>query len=234
MKYAPFDAMSSIHGLLSKSALVCVLAFPAVSRAFNPVIDYQMTGTMVIESAGAKEEVAAEMVTIPKALSPYPSLIFKPSVGVFNFLLNETSVTVGSSLAEGRTFAPAWKQASVERVNTGNTVPLRCQSVNVDGTFIRDNARKPNEIREEGVAFPDRQGPAAGTTLMNCNVHNIGRLFDSGLPFGAELTRKPLAVRLANPGSTLCLNVPGELDAQPLKVRICVTGLAASARISYH
>jgi hypothetical protein len=173
------DAMPSLHGLLSKCAQVCVLAFPAVSRAFNPV-------------------------------------------------------TVGSSLAEGRTFAPAWKQASVERVNTGTTLPLMCQSVNVDGTFIRDNARKPNEIREEGVPVPEPQGPAAGKTLMNCNVHNIGRLFDSGLPFGAELTRKPLAVRLANPGSTLCLNVPGELDAQPVKVRICVTGLAASARISYH
>lgn len=106
MKYAPFDAMPSLHGLLSKSALVCVLAFPAVSRAVSPVIDYQMTGTMVIESAGAKEEVAAELVTHPKALSPYPSLIFKPAVGVFNFFLNETSVTVGSSLAEGEPSRP--------------------------------------------------------------------------------------------------------------------------------
>lgn len=47
-----FIAMLKRDGSLFKSALVCVLAFPAVSRAFNPVIDYQMTGTMVIESAG--------------------------------------------------------------------------------------------------------------------------------------------------------------------------------------
>lgn len=219
---------------LSKIALACVLALPVVSRAFTPVIDYQLNGTMTIESASVKEEVASEFVTHSKALSPYPSLIFKSSVGVLNFFLIETDVTVGSSYAAGRTFAPPWKHASVERVNTGNALPLRCQSVNVDGTFIRDTTRKPNEIREEGVPFPVPQCPAAGKTLMNCNVHNIGRLFDSGLPFGAELTRKPLAVRLANPGSTVCLHVPGDLDAQPAKVRICVTGLAANARISYH
>ena len=68
---------------------------------------------------------------------------------------------------------------------------------------------------------------------MNCHEHNVGRLFDSGLPFGAELTRKPLAVHLENPGSTVCLNVPGELDEQSARVRICVIGHAAGARISY-
>lgn len=69
---------------------------------------------------------------------------------------------------------------------------------------------------------------------MRCVTHNLGRLFESGLPFGAELTRKPLSVRLANPGSTVCLNVPGELDGSAARLRICVTGHAASARLSYH
>lgn len=219
--------------------LLCLITSPAVASSMGriiggtPVIDYQMTGTMTIESGGAPEEVAASFETHPQQLSPYPTLVFNSSLGLFRFRLTSLSLDTALSLAEGRKFVPAWKDASVDRPGSRSSLPLRCQIVSVDGKFSSRNKKNPKEFLEEGVPFPYRPNPDADKASMWCANHNLGLLFESGLPFGAELTRAPLSVRLPNAGSTICLNIPGELEGNEARLRVCATGLAAQARLSY-
>lgn len=224
---------------LHKLALACLIAWPAAASSMallfsgTPIIDYDMTGTLVVESEGAREQVLARLETHPQQVSPYPHLLFGSSLGLIRLRLDSLGLDIRLAPADGRSFIPFWKAATVEHPGSGISLPLQCQSLYVDGKWSW-NKKNPKEHLAEGVPFPEPGSSAAQAFPMNCMVHNLGRLFESGLPFGAELTRKPLAVRLAGPGSSLCLNVPGQLDGRDARLRICATGHAAQARLSYH
>ena len=223
-----------------KLALACLIAWPAAASSMSllfsgtPIIDYEMTGTLVVESEGTREEVAAGLETHPQQASPYPYLLFRSSLGLLRFQLESLGLHINFTPAQGRSFMPVWKAATVEHLGSGVSLPLQCQSLYVDGKWSWTKKNPKNEPPVEGVPFPEPGSSAAQPFPMACMVHNLGRLFESGFPFGAELTRKPLAVRLANPGSTVCLNVPGQLDGREARLRICATAHAAQARLSYH
>lgn len=229
-RYLRFFSKLSVGGFFAWP----MAAFPmSLIISGTPIIDYELTGSMVIESGGGREEVAASFDTFPQQLSPYPNLIFKSSFGTLRLRLNNISIETSISFAEGRKFIPMWKRTFAENLGSGASLPLRCQIAYVDGNFSIENRKKSKEHLEEGVPFPESRTPAGGAAEMRCHNHNLGRLFSSGHPFGAELTRKPLAVRLLNPGSTVCLNIPGILDGSEARLRICATGNAAQARLSY-
>jgi hypothetical protein len=218
------------------AAATCTPAH-AMARVFGSVsIDYELSGVLAIEVGSSVDRSVATHLEIPGRVVQFPMLLFKSAWTEVRFEIRsfETFIEFRSLGQVG--FRPNWQRTTVQRQDTAQSVPLRCQSVTVDGKHSSSD-KTGDAVRAGGLGavIPESANMDSGRTRLSCvGANSFGKLFASGRPFGAEVATEPLSVRLADPGTTLCFLIPGTLGQQAATARICATGHSAKARISYH
>lgn len=201
----------------------------AMSLIGGIIVDYELTGSMRVEGPAGWEETKGFGVVLEKQGSPFPRLHFPSPFGVVRLYFGSTLISLSMPVSAADSFIPDWRATSVENTSSGVQIPLVCQALATDkGVGVSKPAREQTD--DPGAKSPASASP--DIFFMNCLGHNIGSLFASGYPFGAEVTRRPLSTRLTQPGSTVCLTVPGTWQGAPANVRICVTAHAAQARFT--